>query len=667
MEQIEDIHPDTIKDKTYNEEIQLFETFANQNGGTVLKKSFVQSPNFKSGSTGWNIDKNGNAEFNDGTFRGTLSIGGSVITIDNTKSIQDKLDEINTAGGGTLYLKAGTYTLASDITMYANVALIGVSPNATILDFNSTAGNLTIAGTHRYSTGTLTSITNGVTVVGSGTSWSANVVAGRDSMFVNGQWMIIATVTDDTHITLAEGYDGPTVSGDSYRISSTMENVRLSGFNVKNSTGDGIDIDDARYIVVDNVLAQDNNIGLTGSYVAEFAINGFTPVSNTSHGISITNGGRFNWNSTNAVSNGGSGIVLNSIRSGGFSQGVGNSNTADGFNLTSCTDISLVTFDASSNGGQGIELVSGNTSISVIDSGVRNNTSDGLKLTATSDKCLILGGSFENNGGYGINIAASTCDDNIVNTPQYASNSSGTLNDSGTGTVIIPTSVDTNFFAGVGEATTVKTYWNFSIPILVSTNVPSGDFWTLLNYDTSINGSMGAARLSPSSDANCSVLTTKAIFMNFGGTPRDIYFDTTKKIIVEFMVEMVATGVEQAGFGLVQSNAPFFDYDSAAVSAACFTIDGSGNLYGHTSAGAGGAAHTETSISGVTLTDANTFRIEFDPGVDVKFYVNGTLGATNTTNLPTTAHEILFGWGAEGDTSNGGSMMVTAPYFAIEK
>lgn len=51
---------------------------------------------------------------------------------------------------------------------------------------------------------------------------------------------------------------------------------------------------------------------------------------------------------------------------------------------------------------------------------------------------------------------------------------------------------------------------------------------------------------------------------------------------------------------------------------------------------ADGTTQTRTSIA-VTLTNFNTYRIAITPGVNVKFYVNGTLMATLTTNLPTGA------------------------------
>jgi hypothetical protein len=122
------------------------------------------------------------------------------------------------------------------------------------------------------------------------------------------------------------------------------------------------------------------------NYVTEISISEFVPFSNTSHGISVTNGGRNNWTSVNSVNNGGSGIVFNSIRSGGFYAGVGSSNTADGFNITSCSDISFTSFNTNANGGQGVECVSGNNSLSFIDMSSFGNTSDGIKKKVKSVK-----------------------------------------------------------------------------------------------------------------------------------------------------------------------------------------------------------------------------------------------------------------------------------------
>jgi hypothetical protein len=42
-----------------------------------------------------------------------------------------------------------------------------------------------------------------------------------------------------------------------------------------------------------------------------------------------------------------------------------------------------------------------------------------------------------------------------------------------------------------------------------------------------------------------------------------------------------------------------------------------------------------SAIAGITITDINQYRIELDSGTTARFYINGTLKATLTTNLPT--------------------------------
>lgn len=44
-------------------------------GGTVLRSPAVQSPNFVADLTGWIIRQDGSAEFNNGTFRGSIEVG----------------------------------------------------------------------------------------------------------------------------------------------------------------------------------------------------------------------------------------------------------------------------------------------------------------------------------------------------------------------------------------------------------------------------------------------------------------------------------------------------------------------------------------------------------------------------------------------------------------
>ena len=48
-------------------------------GGSITPQGFIQSPNFVTGVSGWRILGDGDAEFNEGTFRGTLTVGDALI------------------------------------------------------------------------------------------------------------------------------------------------------------------------------------------------------------------------------------------------------------------------------------------------------------------------------------------------------------------------------------------------------------------------------------------------------------------------------------------------------------------------------------------------------------------------------------------------------------
>jgi collagen type VII alpha len=88
--------------------------------------------------------------FNPGTFldKGNYYFGvkayGAVGdgTTDDTTSIQAALDACNTAGGGRVYLRAGTFKITAALTIYAGVTLVGAGVNATIIKqfTNNTSG-----------------------------------------------------------------------------------------------------------------------------------------------------------------------------------------------------------------------------------------------------------------------------------------------------------------------------------------------------------------------------------------------------------------------------------------------------------------------------------------------------------------------------------------------
>ena len=385
----------------------------------------------------------------DGTFDfANIKLGVNNIFVPVGGSIQQAIDSLNERGGGKVFLAAGIHTINAALTGYTGVDLIGENQSTTIIDFNSTAANLSFTGTSVYSTGTITSITSGINVTGSGTSWLANVTTDHQ-IFIGNTWYKIGAVLTDTTLTLSEGYQGnATLPGAAYRASKIILDVDVQDITFKNSTGTALVATDCRNFRPENLKFVSNNKGFVFTNISEFLSDrGLTVVSSTSNGGEITNARICNFHALSLASNGGHGIALNNYTTGVISESSAASNTTDGFNLTSCTDLVMGPIESSANGGQGMELVSGNDNIIIGGGSIFNaNTSDAIKLTATSDNCKIYASKIANNGGYGVNVAASSCDNNLISTSIFSNNSPGDKNDSGTGTLWtanIPDSINT--------------------------------------------------------------------------------------------------------------------------------------------------------------------------------------------------------------------------------
>jgi len=99
------------------------------------------------------------------------------------------------------------------------------------------------------------------------------------------------------------------------------------------------------------------------------------------------------------------------------------------------------------------------------------------------------------------------------------------------------------------------------------------------------------------------------------------------------------------GFGIVDASTTFDDIHTSTVKGVRFLLNNTTMYY---SVG-DGSNNTSASIS-MTITNWNTYEIVFNPGTDVKFYVNGTLQATVSTNLPTGSMQF-FGLGANASST----------------
>jgi len=339
-------------------------------GQNIMVDGIQKSQNFASGVEGWQIDAEGNAEFNNGTFRGDVILGNIIRTVNTPDEIQDAIDEVSLNGGGSIYLAPGTYNMTSNIDIPSYVYLIGSARNAVIIDFGGTAHSIRSIGT----------------------SGNHNI---------------------DIQI-----------------INVTIQNSSSYGVYLQyldNSEINGVDINNCLYgIYEDNCIA----VGIIGE-------GAFFDTCGT--GMKMTNG---NANSVyfTTISNSttGHGLEMSDCTNMTIFDSQFSDNIGDGINLTNCSNIAFVSLSIFGNGGQGIELVSGCNDLQFSHAVIDSNTSDGIKFTATSDRNTIVAITISNNGGYGINIAAASCDNNQIIAPAFSNNTSGNINDSGTATTILP-------------------------------------------------------------------------------------------------------------------------------------------------------------------------------------------------------------------------------------
>lgn len=131
----------------------------------------------------------------------------------------------------------------------------------------------------------------------------------------------------------------------------------------------------------------------------------------------------------------------------------------------------------------------------------------------------------------------------------------------------------------------------------------------------------------------------------------EIYFEMK---VIAGTAKDVFIGVNQGGGTTVPNDATYTTRHYA------FMIDDT-TLY---SSNANATTQTKNAISGITLTDWNTYKIK-TTATDAKFYINDVLYQTHTTNLPTgneTAN-LLLGLGST--TVNGQQVAVRNNYSVI--
>lgn len=438
-------------------------------GNVEVGGGYIQSGNFKSGVAGWRLDSSGNLEANDGTFRGTFIIGGTLVTVSSITELQTAITTVAAAGGGTVSLVPGTYVSTASITIPSNVAING---NGATLDFGGGAYQILSQGTNAYTTGTLTVAFGSTSVVGVGTTWTAGMV-GR-SILIGDYWYEITARADDTHITIGDAFIGVSVSGDTYVIADILSGISIENLTVTNSSialikGQyidgfkldnvstvgpgtiGVDVDDVSAFFYSNSMADTLANGLTLDNAPLTTMTNFVVLNTTSHGVTLTR-------------------ISNATISVSSFQAIGNC----GVKFTNSYNTSFFSFSIIQCIGHGIELVSGNTGGIDIMSGYINTVgADGIRISASSNDTNISAVSFYNYLGYGIQIADSTSSRTQIVSPAFDGGGTGKISDRGTSTNIMPT-LPLTFFrtSSIVPSSTINSYTDdfYYLPSLALTD-----------------------------------------------------------------------------------------------------------------------------------------------------------------------------------------------------
>lgn len=182
----------------------------------------------------------------------------------------------------------------------------------------------------------------------------------------------------------------------------------------------------------------------------------------------------------------------------------------------------------------------------------------------------------------------------------------------------------------------VNTYYTYEVPMIYDDASASNGFigWAQANVGdaSDLFGASGAAKIL-SGGGNTYLYS----YVPGTGSAEGYVASDNKQISVKFRLKMSSTANIMA-FGLIGTTTTAYAAQTEIARSVRFVENG-GTLYAQNS---NGTTSTTTDISsGITRTNWNTYEFVLDPGVNIKYYVNGTLVATHTTNLPTTGNLLL--------------------------
>lgn len=176
--------------------------------GTKLIAAALQSPNFAQGSSGWSIDRTGDAEFNSVVIRGGLFVGG---TITGTTVIGSDFRSTNYVPGVSGFdLNATTSTIDFTTNPITGGAFVGASFQSADYVANTSGFLLSgpTGGPDHVEFNTAVAVNNGSITVGTGAGQvilNGTVGGGGSVTFHNGLAGLSASIVGGSVLTLKTG------------------------------------------------------------------------------------------------------------------------------------------------------------------------------------------------------------------------------------------------------------------------------------------------------------------------------------------------------------------------------------------------------------------------------------------------------------------------------
>jgi parallel beta-helix repeat protein len=248
---------------------------------------------------------------------------------DDQTEINSAIDAVNTAGGGAVYLRAGTYTISSNVVIKSNIILRGEG-EATVIKLEDEA-TLSSAGLIRAVDGA--------------------------SHFVLENFVVDGNKSNQTSGTNKYGF----YCGESGDVS---EYLILRNLHVKDCSGYGLDPHElTRYMLIEDCLVENNGDasndfdGITTDYCEYSVIKNNIVKGNQRHGINIVTTSSNNVYIGNICEdNGDHGITINGSSDCVISNNVCIDNTQNGIYATSADDNNISDNYVSGNQQHGIKL-----------------------------------------------------------------------------------------------------------------------------------------------------------------------------------------------------------------------------------------------------------------------------------------------------------------------